>query len=573
MPIKLPENVRSLVIQQWLEGKQRDKIAVDNGLSAGAVTNIVISWRQALGFAAADELRDLAVTVKKVGITPAQCAVGFRVAMMMNRLGIKEDSFESFMSDGYNRCKNLGLTPENIASYLTDLLEFSKSVPISDIPHYIEQKKQEKKKLEEEIERLKEQKEDLAAQKSAAEDLREATLHAEEMTTARLRWYSDIKRELSRYGIPVDDISQLAKVVGGIKQYGYDTKKVLNEFLNLESLKAQYQSYQDGIEFLRNNYDGLTKDCSSLQQMVSLYNRTLATYQELETMGFGLKELKFLRNTIREIAGANNITLDTAIQKFFKDIDEQYDDKLGLESKIDKLRTEVNRLIQEEARLRMQLSVLQSTGPLLIRLIQRGVSEQDIVDIAELLTNDVDITSSNNKGSIGIKEIRLLIAELRTYGSIKSSIRQLSQKVDKLRNQISSLRTEKQDLNAQNQTMFFTLRNLKQLVDFFSGSSVSLSNQIISLISIMAYTIYLLKIEVERLQKSQDDISNHPSSPDDELVSLTMAARGDDVELPKLKVAVIKAIKLMLEKLKGKDKEMTTEILSKARLALENEQF
>jgi seryl-tRNA synthetase len=573
MPVKLPENVRSLVIQQWLGGKQRDEIAVDNGLSAGAVTNIVNSWRQALGFAAADELRDLAVTLKKVDITPAQCAVGFRVAMMMNRLGIKEDSFESFMSDGYNHCKNLGLTPENIASYLTDLLQFSKSVPISDIPHYIEQKKQEKKKLEEEIERLKEQKEDLEAQKSAAEDLREATLHAEEMTTARLRWYSGIKRELRRYGIPVDDISQLAKVVGGIKQYGYDTKKVLNEFSNLESLKVQYQSYQDGIEFLKNNYDGLTKDCSSLQQMVSLYNRRLTTYQELETMGFGLKELKFLRNTIREIAGANNIPLDTAVQKFFKDIDEQYDDKLGLESKIDKLRTEVNRLIQEEARLRMQLSILPSIGPLLMILIQRGVSEQDIVDIAELLKNDANITSSNSKGSIGIEEIRLLIAELRTYGSIKSSIRQLSQKVDKLRNQIGSLRTEKQDLNAQNQTMFFTLQNLKQLIGFFSGSFVSLSSQIISLVSIMAYTIYLLNIEVERLQKSQDDSSNHPPSCEDEFVSLTMAARGDDVELPKLKVAVIKAIELTLEKLKGKDKEMTTEILSRARLALENEQF
>ena len=55
MPTKLPDNVRSLVIQQWLEGKQRDKIAVDNGLSAGAVTNTVNNWRQALGFAAADD--------------------------------------------------------------------------------------------------------------------------------------------------------------------------------------------------------------------------------------------------------------------------------------------------------------------------------------------------------------------------------------------------------------------------------------------------------------------------------------------------------------------------------------
>src|SRR5919108_4157702 len=181
MPAKLPDNVKSLVIQQWLKGEQRDKIAANNGLSAGAVTNIVNNWRQYLGFASADELRDLAVTLNKIGISPAQCAVGFRVAMMMNRLGVKEDSFESFMSDVYNRSKNLGLTPENIAFYLTDLLEFSKSIPISEISRYIDQKTQEKKKLEEEIESLKEQKADLEAQKSVAEELRDIALQNEKI--------------------------------------------------------------------------------------------------------------------------------------------------------------------------------------------------------------------------------------------------------------------------------------------------------------------------------------------------------------------------------------------------------
>ena len=89
----------------------------------------------------------------------------------------------------------------------------------------------------------------------------------------------------------------------------------------------------------------------------------------------------------------------------------------------------------------------------------------------------------------------------------------------------------------------------------------------------MAYTIYLLNIEVERLQKSQDSSSHPFPPPDDEFVPLTMAARGETVDLPKLKVALIKAIELTLEKLKGGDKMMTTEILSKARLALVNEQF
>ena len=90
MPAKLPDSVKSLVIQQWLQGIPRNDIASENGLSAGAVTNIVNEWRRALGFAAADELRELAVTMKKVGITAAQCALGFRAAMILNKIGVKE---------------------------------------------------------------------------------------------------------------------------------------------------------------------------------------------------------------------------------------------------------------------------------------------------------------------------------------------------------------------------------------------------------------------------------------------------------------------------------------------------
>ena len=87
----------------------------------------------------------------------------------MNRLGVREDSFESFMSDIYKRCNNLGLTPENIASYLTNLIQFSKTVPLSQISEYIQQKADEKKKLEEEIQKLKDQIKILKEEKSSIE--------------------------------------------------------------------------------------------------------------------------------------------------------------------------------------------------------------------------------------------------------------------------------------------------------------------------------------------------------------------------------------------------------------------
>lgn len=156
MPAKLPDVMKSLVIQQWLAGVPRDEIAYNNNLSAGAVTNIVNEWRRGLGLYLADELRELSTTIKKIGITPAQCALSSRTAMIMINLGVKEDSFESFIQDVYNRCKDLGSSTENIANQLRDMLGFSKngSISLSEMSDYVMQKADEKGKLEIHIEKL-----------------------------------------------------------------------------------------------------------------------------------------------------------------------------------------------------------------------------------------------------------------------------------------------------------------------------------------------------------------------------------------------------------------------------------
>jgi hypothetical protein len=189
MPTKLPVAIKSLVIQQWLQGSVRDKIAAENDLSTGAVTNIIFEWKQALGVPIADELRELAVTLNKVGISATQCASGFRIASIMQKMGVKEDNFESFITDVYNRCNNLGLTPENISSYMQDLLEFTKTIPFSQIPEYITKKAAEKKKLEEQIEQVRNEKEILDEEKTDIEFLRDKALKDQEITISDLQWY------------------------------------------------------------------------------------------------------------------------------------------------------------------------------------------------------------------------------------------------------------------------------------------------------------------------------------------------------------------------------------------------
>jgi hypothetical protein len=107
------------------------------------------------------------------------------------------------------------------------------------------------------------------------------------------------------------------------------------------------------------------------------------------------------------------------------------------------------------------------------------------------------------------------------------------------------------------------------MMALFSGSSVSLRNEILGLISIVAYIVYLLHVESKGLQKLQDNIvSSHPNS---EFILLTMAAKGEAVDLQKLKIALVKAIEVTLDKLNGNSK--LNEILSKARLELLGEQL
>jgi hypothetical protein len=98
LPTRHPESIKSAVIQQWLEGKPRDLIAADTGLSSGAATNIIDEWRQNLGIPLANDLRELAITLKKIGISANQCAEGFRIAKILIKCGVGDNEFLSFIS-------------------------------------------------------------------------------------------------------------------------------------------------------------------------------------------------------------------------------------------------------------------------------------------------------------------------------------------------------------------------------------------------------------------------------------------------------------------------------------------
>ena len=73
---------------------------------------------------------------------------------------------------------------------------------------------------------------------------------------------------------------------------------------------------------------GLQNECYFLKSQVDQHTQRLYVYDELKSMGFGLRELKIIRNTIKELAAENNNSFSAAVNTFFESLEQRYDIKL-----------------------------------------------------------------------------------------------------------------------------------------------------------------------------------------------------------------------------------------------------
>lgn len=230
-------------------------------------------------------LRELGSNLKRSEIDAAQCAQGHRTSMILRNIGVNEEDFEPFISKLYKRCmKFSGLTPDKIGSYLDDLVEFSDeddnggNIPkLSELPQYIEQKKNEKRALKKDIQNLQKQKKISEEEASYANELRDAAFEDQKTTYAKLREYSNFKTELGKYGLSVDDDPRkLVRVIYGIKQRNeYDVGKILLEYSDIKFMQDKRDMLSSRVRELEDKIVNLQGQCSFLESQVNLHNQRL----------------------------------------------------------------------------------------------------------------------------------------------------------------------------------------------------------------------------------------------------------------------------------------------------------
>jgi hypothetical protein len=110
-----------------------------------------------------------------LNINPSQCAKGYKLLNIINKLGAQEEAdIESFLTQIYKLCTSKNIPPEAIVNITQQIVALGETIPFSQIPKYMQQKIEEKQRLEQEIRTLRETK--LSAQNECDEALRSSSI-------------------------------------------------------------------------------------------------------------------------------------------------------------------------------------------------------------------------------------------------------------------------------------------------------------------------------------------------------------------------------------------------------------
>jgi hypothetical protein len=92
MPATIEEIIKRNIVQQWLGGYPRDKIAAENKIGARTVSSIVNDYKVGLEDLEFDCLRELAVELRKQGLNFSDLSSHVRLYNFIKKLGAAEEA-------------------------------------------------------------------------------------------------------------------------------------------------------------------------------------------------------------------------------------------------------------------------------------------------------------------------------------------------------------------------------------------------------------------------------------------------------------------------------------------------
>jgi hypothetical protein len=363
---------------------------------------------------------------------------------------------------------------------------------MSRISRFLEKRKEECSRLAKHKTSLTSETKNLKAEKDKMQDKINRIYEKEQYVTYYLEWFYKLREELwNRHRIRIEAIGEFAKVINDFAAQGYDAYKIISEYNDFQSVKDETMAARCRLLNLEKNEQDLRDKIVKLETQCESVTQTMNTYSELKKVGLGLKELKQLLSTIMEIANANGIPNDKAVDKFFRNIREQYDNKLGFEKKVDEKMIELveteNKLVVSQAYLQLQPHL----GPILNDFLRIGFTLEDIKNIHLLvfrhsgyvaLLNDYMLNTGlkleNKQNKQKPNFLNVLNEELEKYGDINSAIRAKSEQFKKLHMEIGCLNKQKVELVSFCNNAMSAVNYMNNKISYLNGCIDSLAKDI-----------------------------------------------------------------------------------------------
>lgn len=423
MPRIITLQEKFAVLDDWLSGESRMDIARKRNIANGTVYNIIQEWSNGIGAQLADRLREIAIKLKENGLTVSECAKGLRILMMLKKYEIKDDEIEErvtyFLKDIYTKCQEVGLTPQKIFDYISDILKFSSEISISQIPLYMKKKIQEKNDLESAVQQLSKKTKELThIQEDKQQELKRLTKMEERMTQT-YKMFTSAQFRLEHFGIKMDDMDMFVKSVVGMSRANYDYVQILAKIAEHEKLEKDLDYYKEEIARTKNESAKLNQEIHDNKNDLNYYKIKLDFLNELELRGFGIEELRTLINMLNEIGLEHNIDFEVIRKEFFDDV-KNYEEVIGSRIEIERLKKELKILGAQIVKERKNYEAYPEVLDSIIRLGGSGISEEDIVKIDKILSmNDYFLYKDKHL----FRED--LIDDLQKYRNLKLAIKNL----------------------------------------------------------------------------------------------------------------------------------------------------
>ncbi|MFZ0510245.1 MAG: hypothetical protein WAM14_01450 [Candidatus Nitrosopolaris sp.] len=128
MPVAIEPIIKQRVKAQYLQGDSRDKIAADNHIGTGTVSNILDEWKKGVQGSDYESVRDLAIHCKKEGVNLGDLMSALRIKNHIKQIDADEERIEQFIA----RCAN-SQDPQMLLDVLEKIWDTGLDVPLVEL--------------------------------------------------------------------------------------------------------------------------------------------------------------------------------------------------------------------------------------------------------------------------------------------------------------------------------------------------------------------------------------------------------------------------------------------------------